>query len=171
MKQKKINLIVVCAALACLITLVLLHILWYKGLASLFPIAVPMVLLLSVVFRKVFRKKADNNVIFWPAWAAAIVVSIVLFVLTAPPVSYPEAKKIALDSGLTDLVKPPFDVAFASELPQREGILGSYMFMGKLHGQDVYFLVSPIDGSVQVEAVGESYLDEAIRLKEMQKNK
>ncbi|SKC84488.1 hypothetical protein [Maledivibacter halophilus] len=45
------------------------------------------------------------------------------------------------------------------------------MFAGKLEDKDVYLMVSPINGSIQVEKIGDSYIDSAIKLIKEKENK
>lgn len=161
LKNKKCILICAILAFICLLILGTIYILMYKGLASTIPFLLLFLLLTSSIL-DLFRKKVAQERFLLPFGALIIIVSIVIFVVSLSPVSYPEAKRIAVDNGLVDLSKSPFDVTFASELPTSNSVANCYLFTGKLKGTEVYFMVSPVDGSIQIEVVGESYLDGVI---------
>lgn len=139
------------------------YIKWYKGFGSTIPFTI-LAPLLTLNIMRLFSKKEVQERFFLLFGALVMITSIVLFVVSLSPVSYPEANKIAIGEGLKELTPPPADVTMASELPLSKRIANCYLFTGNLDGTDVYFMVSPLDGSTQVEVVGDSYLDRAFEL-------
>jgi hypothetical protein len=169
-KLKKTYLINIAIGLVCLITLALVHTFGYKGLGSTFPFLILSSWLTVNIFQ-LFNQKTTAEKYLFPFGLLVMIISITTFIFSLPPVSYAEAKSIAIHNGLTDLTKPPFEVVLATELPTTKKITESYLFAGKLEDRDVYLMVSPINGSIQVETVGHSYLDEALKLIEERNSK
>lgn len=162
-KNKKPYIINTVATLICLILLSLVHLFIYKGLGSSFPFIMLTTWLTTNAIR-LFSKKSLQEKHLFTFGLFVIIISIVTYIFSLPPISYPRAKDIATDYGLVDLKEPPFDVVLADRLPKNKRIVESYMFVGKLEDKDVYLMVSPMDGSIQVEGIGDSYIDRAIKL-------
>ena len=168
-KGKRIYVINTVIAIICSIVLVLVDIYGYKGLGSTIPfILLAPWLAINVFFA--FKKKPDKERFLFPVGLFIVIASIAIFVFSLPAVSYPEARNIAMGAGLTDLAKSPLNRTLATELPTKRSLSNpasnAYMFTGELEGEKVYLLVSPWDGSIQTETVGDSYIDGAIELLE-----
>jgi len=165
-KGKRMYVINTVIAAICSTVLALVDIYGYKGLGSKIPfILLAPWLATNVCF--LFRKKTDRERFLFPVGLLIVVASIAIFVFGLPAVSYPEAKNIAMGAGLTDLTKSPLNRTLATELPTKRSLSNpassnAYMFTGELEGEKVYLLVSPWDGSIQTETVGDSYIDGAI---------
>lgn len=163
LKNKKEYIINIILTLISLLLLVLLHIFVYKGLGSSFSFII-LGSWLTINIIHLFDKNIVKEKYLYIMGISILIVSITIYILNLPAVSYPKAIDIAIDYGLTDLKEPPFEVIFANKLPKNKRITESYMFVGKYKDKDVYLMVSPIDGSIQVENIGDSYIDRALQL-------
>ena len=134
----------------------------FKGLGNIFFPSMIGVIFINALISFFVKGQVYKKINF-------IVILTILFVFMAgflyslPNLSYTKAEEIVNNLDLDKRLESPFHVSIMED---KGNIVEAYLFKGIIKGEEKYILVSSVDGEVDYEDVGDSFIDRAMELKE-----
>lgn len=162
-KQRNIFMVFGFVSLVLICTLYYIDYKFYKGMLSSFPMMILIYMFINSLVSFFFNKNM-NMKIYIISNIVVMLFSITIFYINRPNLTYKEAELIVIENGLEELKDEEIYLMMPTKLDLNNKYPRAYMFKGTYEENEVYMLISPIDGSIQIEEIGKSYIDEALIL-------
>lgn len=95
-----------------------------------------------------------------------ITITIVIFVISKPNFSYKEGKGIAASQGYESLYELDDKSIISFRLKHTRLVPDAYLYAGEKNNVKYYILLSPIDGGIETEKIGDgNYIDKYFEIK------
>lgn len=158
--QKKILLLEITLCILVVATLLYTAIVYYAGAYRINTLLLP--LLNWVVVTLVMWKQESNKIIPKLRWFTALLVvaTLVVFVAYRPDISYTKGKDIVASHGYENIYELQAKSILSFRLTHTHLVPNAYLYAGEKDNIKYYILLSPIDGEIETETIGDgNYID------------